>query len=246
MKVAPFLYQNTTLVWTLTTSGYKYYTMNLWKHLEQIKVPWRLMIVCADTPSFRFFQNQSIPAVLYEKAQRDSTGQLLLFGTKAFQEINAVKLDILHTFSQNEEIKNCIYMDGDIVVKGDFLPDILSRLETSPLLFQCDEQKTAPCERPCRNCCTGFIAWRHGADGGVFHLNDKAKWLAAPEDQRWVNQRLHETQTNYDTVPRDLYPNGVFSQEPPSDFYILHYNWLVGPAKMARMKKHKHWILPYM
>ncbi len=246
MKVIPFLYENKTLVWTLTTSGYKFFTLNLYKHLEQIKVPWKLMIVCADQPSYRFFQTQSIPCVMYEKGQRESLGQILLFGTKAFQEINAVKLDILNSFSKNPEIENCIYMDGDIVVKENFLQDILSRLEATPLLFQCDEQKTDPCTKPCRNCCTGFIAWRHGYDGGVFHLNNKEKWLAAPEDQRWVNTRLQETTTQYDTIPRNLYPNGVFSQEPPEGFFLLHYNWLVGPAKMMRMKKHKHWILPYM
>lgn len=248
MNVAPFLY-NQTLVWTLTTSGYKFYTLNLVRHLQAAKVPWKLAIVCADKPVYRFFRNEGIPCILYEKAQGESPGQMLLFGSKAFQEINLVKLDILAGFAGRPEIQRCVYLDGDIAVMRDFLPDILERLQTTPLLFQCDEQRKTPCEKPCRNCCTGVIAWSHGADGGIFKVTDKAAWLAAPEDQRWVNSQLHAKSVSYETLPRDMYPNGVFSEgwkaECPQAS-ILHYNWLVGPSKLARMKKNCHWLLPYL
>jgi hypothetical protein len=248
MNVGPFLH-NETLIWTLTTSGYKFYTLNLVRHLQAAKVPWKLAVICADKPVYRFFRNEGIPCILYEKAQGDSTGQMLLFGSKPFQEINLVKLDILATFAARPEIKTCIYLDGDVVVTRDFVPDIVTRLEETPLLFQCDEQRRDPCTRPCKNCCTGLIAFLHGHDGGIFKVTDRPTWLQAPEDQRWVNTQLQIKQIPYDTLQRDLYPNGVFSEgwktECPQ-FSILHYNWLVGPSKLARMKKNGHWILPYM
>lgn len=248
MNIAPFLYKE-TLVWTLTTSGYKFYTLNLVRHLEAAKVPWKLAIVCADKPVYRFFRNEGIPCVLYEKAQSESPGQMLLFGSKPFQEINLVKLDILASFVARPEIKHCIYLDGDVVVTRDFVPDIMARLQETPLLFQCDEQRKTACEKPCRNCCTGLIAFSHGVDAGIFKVTDKAAWSAAPEDQRFVNTQIQTKGLSYDTLPRELYPNGVFSEgwktECPQ-FSILHYNWLVGPSKLARMKKNGHWILPYL
>jgi len=244
MDTAKFLYEG-CLVWTLTTAGYKFLTLNLYRHLQAVKVPWKLAIICADHPSYRFFQMEGIPCILYSKAQRESLGKLLQFGSKPFQEINLVKLDILNTFASRSTIGTCVYIDGDIVVKGDFLPDIRARLDTTPLLFQCDEQKTTCCT-PCRNCCTGFIAWRSGHDGGIFKVTDKAVWVAAPEDQRWVNTTLQATSIPYNTLPRDLYPNGVFVDAQPANFLVLHYNWMVGNAKILKMKKHGHWIIPYM
>ena len=134
-------------------------------------------------------------------------------------------------------------MDGDIVVKSDFLPDIRERLEGTPLLFQCDESEKGDCKIPCKNCCTGLIAWKHGHDADVFTLNDKALWLSAPEDQRWVNTKLQGV--SYGTLPRNLYPNGVFADDKP-EFLLLHYNHLVGAAKIIKMKRGGNWIIPYV
>ena len=93
--------------------------------------------------------------------------------------------------------------------------------------------------------CTGIIAWKKGSDGGIFKMDKKGEWLTAPEDQRWVNNKIRELAVPCATLPRTLYPNGRLSDQPSPDFLILHYNWLVGPSKLVRMKKNKHWLLPY-
>jgi hypothetical protein len=244
MDITKFL-QNETLVWTLTTNGYKFYTLNLVRCLQALKVPWTLCIVCADRQCYRYFIGEGIPAILYKEAQRDSLPSMILFGSKAFQEINLVKLDILNTFAKNPMIERCVYLDGDIFVGADFLPDLLPRLEETPLLFQCDEYEKEACKSPCTNMCTGIIAWKHGHDGGIFKMDKKAEWVTAPEDQRWVNNKVREFTVPCATLPRNLYPNGRLSDQPPSEFLILHYNWLVGPSKQMRMRKNKHWLLPY-
>jgi hypothetical protein len=243
MNVSRFLYEG-CLVWTLTTNGYKFFTLNLYETLKRAKVPWKLCIVCADKQCYRFFANEGIPCILYSKAQSDSIARPLLFGTKAFQEINLVKLDCLASFAKDESIQTCLYLDGDIVVMNDILPDIRQRLQDTPLLFQCDSHDMT-CEKPCTNVCSGVIAWSKGADKGIFSVQDKAKWREKPEDQVWVNHRLREGTTPYDTLPIPLYPNGTHSENPPEGFYLLHYNWLVGNAKILRMKKNGHWLIPY-
>ena len=242
MDITKFIYEG-CVIWTLTTSGYKFFTLNLYKHLQLAKVPWKLAIICADVPCYRFFMGEGIPCILYTKAQKDAGRGQLFFGSKSFQEINLVKLDILSTFATRSEIETCVYIDGDIVVKADFLPDLRERLATTPLLFQCDETEKGNCNSPCRNCCTGVLAWKHGHDRGIFLMNDRAKWAEAPEDQRWVNTKLQGV--NYQTLPRDLYPNGVFVENQPA-FLLLHYNHYVGGSKILKMKKHGHWIIPYL
>jgi len=243
MNVTKFLYEG-CLVWTLTTNGYKFFTLNLYRHLEKLKLSWKLCIVCADKQCYRFFANEGIPSILYNKAQSDSIGRMLLFGSKPFQEINLVKLDCLASFAKDFTIQTCLYLDGDIVVQHDILSDIRERLQETPFLFQCDSHDMV-CEKPCTNVCSGVIAWKHGAEKGIFEVKEKNKWNEKPEDQLWVNRMLRETGISYDTLPIPLYPNGTHSQSPPNGFYLLHYNWLVGNAKITRMKKNGHWIIPY-
>lgn len=246
MNVAKFLHEG-CLVWTLTTNGYKFFTLNLYTSLKKIGVPWKLCIVCADKPCYKYFSNEGIPCILYDKPQSDSIAKPFLFETKLFQEINLVKLDCLTTFANTPTIETCVYIDGDIFIQKDILADLRPRLETTPLLFQCDEHGTS-CTKPCTNVCTGVIAWKKGHDNGVFFVHDKPKWKEMPEDQRWVNWKLRENNLTYDTLPRDLYPNGTYSntwRETAPNFALLHYNWIVGNAKMTRMKKNSHWLIPY-
>lgn len=240
MNVARFLDKG-TLVWTLTTSGYKYLTLNLYRHLEKAGCPWKLAIVCADRDSYVFFQGQGISCLLYPVSSI-AHPSLLLFGSKSFEQINLIKLEVLNAFANTPEIQRCIYMDGDIVVARDFVPDILGRLEQTPLLFQCDEQTT--CSNPCTNCCTGLIAWSQGADQGIFKMDNKALWLIKPEDQVWVNRKL--ATIPYAALPRNLYPNGTFTSAPPEAMFLIHYNHLVGTTKILKMKRNDHWIIPYL
>jgi hypothetical protein len=152
---------------------------------------------------------------------------------------------MLNEFANNPDIEHCIYMDGDIAVYKDFVPDILERLQQDNLLFQCDEKdRNLVCESSvCPNVCTGFIAWNHGHDGGVFKLNDKDLWLKYPEDQLWVNNKLGLNSVPFRTLPRSLYPNGTFVSliEPKKDSYILHYNYRVGKNKKTDMKIFGDW-----
>lgn len=243
MDVRRFLDSSGTLVWTLTTNGYKYLTLNLIKHLERQKVSWRLLVVCADRASYRFFQTESIPCILYkQKQQQQETTSILLFGSKPFQDINRVKLDILHEFANNKDIHTCVYMDGDIVVFRDFLPDILERLAYSPLLFQCDDHEPDVC----KGICTGFLAFRQGADQGCFALTDSLLWRETPEDQVYVSKVLEQKSIPFALLPRGLYPNGVFLKYVPKEAYILHYNHMVGNIKVVQMKATKQWIIPYL
>jgi len=247
MNIDRFIIEDSkTLVWTLTSHGYQFLTHNLYKMISKC-AKWRLCIICADDASYQYMRREGIPAIKSTIQLPDFGLQISPFGSGNFQRLNLLKLRILDSLVKDGRIKSCIYMDGDIAVYRDFVPNILERLEKDKLLFQCDEQKRSILcgEYDCPTPCTGFIAWYHGSDGGIFEMNDREEWLKKPEDQVWVGKRLRALGLQYKALDRNLYPNGTFvSQEGiREDAYILHYNYRVGNVKVADMKKFGDWHL---
>lgn len=60
--IKKFITTEGQLTWTMTTNGYKFYTLNLVVWLRDIaKIPWRLLIVCCDYESLSFFRERGIP-----------------------------------------------------------------------------------------------------------------------------------------------------------------------------------------
>jgi len=225
------------------------FTLNLVDNLKRAGVPWKLCIVCADKDSYAFFRRQNINVV--KAITLVETGpNISPFGTVHFQKLNRLKLELLSQFTSYPEIKHGIYMDGDIAVYNDFVPDIISRLEGGLLVLQCDESGRADCSGACPNVCSGFIGWSHGVSPAIFKVGPDpeslALWRKQPEDQVFINARL--CSTSFKTLPRDLYPNGQFMSlySPGSplkrDSKILHYNYTVGMDKQRRMRINGDWL----
>lgn len=257
-SITPYLTSDGALVFTLTSNGYKFLTYNLVKHLQDIKVPWKLCVICVDIGSFRFFRNLGIPCISLKNKIQEFGTEISPFGTKNFQTLNLKKLELLSALSSDPSVKFGIYLDGDIVVYSDFLPDILTRL-TSPaapkILLQCDEQTRVDCvgSPSCPNGCSGFIAWSHGVDTRIFTVNSDTRqlWLEKPEDQVFINKMLEQLEIPTITLPRNLYPNGSFvslhnnGSLRKRDSFLLHYNYLVGAAKKTKIRNNGDWIIPY-
>lgn len=240
------------IVWTLTSNGYKYYTLNLLESLKKKGVQWPLHVYCADRASYTFFKREGWSDIyMVEHPIPDTGAGIVKFGTDRFQTLNRKKLDQLRKFALDEALDYCIYMDGDIAVYRDFLPDILERLraeDTPGLLAMCDEYTDAePCSGlGCKHVCSGFLAWRRGGvPADVFRVHDVALWAQEPEDQRWINRALRAQGVKYAALPRDLYPNGIFRRRPAGDAFLLHYNYIVGDAKQKAMKLKGDWGIPY-
>lgn len=237
-------------VFTLTNNGYKLLTLNLVRQIQALKVPWTLCVICADKGSYLFFTQEGIPCRRIETPLPDMGPSLSPFGTKNFQTLNRVKLSLLTECIQKDEIEVGIYLDGDIAVYRDFLPDISDRVRRSDtkFFFQCDEKGREECSDTCPNFCTGVIVWKKGADSSLFSIkNDKALWDSTPEDQVYVNTRFRLDGEPFQTLPRSQYPNGMFASLPgiKQTAYLLHYNYLVGAMKQKKMKANGDWVLPY-
>jgi len=238
------------VVWTLTSNGYKYYTLNLLKSLQKARVPWTLTIICADKASYNFFKREGYTCSLWNGGAALDAMRMSLFGSRDFQKLNRIKLDILDSYWRNPEIKQCVYLDGDIVVYKDFLQD----LSGHDLAFQCDEYNPEViCNMRCPNVCTGMIAWRQSDLQNkwpdFFKVAPKdPSWIEKPEDQIWVNRQLRQTGIPYISLPRDLFPNGVFVRWLRTDkrgARLLHYNYRVGEVKKGDMMRNGDWLIPY-
>jgi len=87
---------NDFLVWTMTTNGYKYLTLNLLESLKKANIKWKLMIICVDKESHTFMQSMNVPSVYYKPSVP------VIVGTEPSQSIGcsfkATRLSIGFTF----------------------------------------------------------------------------------------------------------------------------------------------------
>jgi len=247
MNIQPFVHEK-RIVWTMTTSGYKYYTLNLRKWLQRAKVPWTLCIICCDEDSYVFFRRESVPCIRYKDPAVKRKGQVGLapFGSNEFKIWNRIKVDLLRWFCLQAELEWSLYLDGDIVVQRDPWPELLD-LSGANIFFQCDcgngENHTG-----CRNICSGVIATRHVSPSqSTLYEFDEALWKASLEqDQPYIAARLQATQTPFATLSRPLFGNGYWQQKGPwaeHDWVLLHYNYRTGDNKKAAMRAAGHWLL---
>jgi hypothetical protein len=250
MKYGPYI-KDGFFAWTLTSNGYKYLTWNMYLQWKKFCSPTPLCIICADKPSYSFFQREGIPCILFDDSISDFGPQIAPFGSRNFARLNRLKLRLLNLFGQDETIESCMYLDGDIAIYKNIVEDLKERLNTSPLWMPCDEQSFECSNQTCPNVCTGLIAWKHGADKGIFKITDEALWSSKPEDQVWVNNAMKTIGLIPAVLPRDLYPNGArltkthVTPEIKEKAICLHYNYRVGDSKKADMKRFGDWHLPY-
>ncbi len=255
VKIDPFVHDK-TLVFTVTSDGYKYYTWNLYKNLQKLKVPWKLCILCLDRESNEFFTRiAQIPSRLFLTPGNTVPHKTpLMFGTKQFKRLNRLKVVALETLSQLPQIDTLIYLDSDIAVFRDFLPELKKTLELHPLVFQCDEQRedVRECSNilQCENPCSGVIGMSlqgHRETLKRLFSFDKDIWDTIMGDQDYLLARLKKYEIPYATLSRVEYPNGLFLSDnlfKQGNPCLLHFNQVVGAMKQRIMNEKECWFLP--
>ena len=254
LKLDSFL-TNKTLVFTVTSDGYKFYTWNLYKMLQALKIPWKLCILCLDKESFDFMNKIAmIPSRLFlMPGQHIHHKDPVLFGSQQFKRMNRMKLKALEELSQRPDVETLVYLDSDIAVFRDPLPEI--PLATNSLWFQCDEKQedsyVCSSQSSCPNPCTGVIAMSLRPETRpmfkeIYKIVDDT-WKESLTDQDYVLKRLQATQTPYQTLPRDVFPNGSFLKDnkyKEGNPALLHFNYVLGKDKKRFMKQKECWVLP--
>lgn len=266
LKLDPFITEK-TLVFTVTSDGYKFYTWNLYKMLQQLKVPWKLCILCLDRESKEFFDRiAQIPSRLYlMPGDRVMHKEPVRFGTTPFKRMNRMKIQALQELSQRSELDRLIFMDSDIAVFKDFVPYFTDLLQTEPLVFQCDEninESLQPQDRGsgsfacsnasnCTNPCTGVIGMLLNSETRPkfreLYKIVSEQWRPALTDQDYIANRLKAMALSYSTLPRGDFPNGIFlanNKYKETNPYLVHFNYIVGKMKQRIMMEKDCWLLP--
>ncbi len=256
LKLDPFI-TDKTLVFTVTSDGYKFYTWNLYKMLQTLKLPWKLCILCLDRESNDFFNRiAQIPSRLYlMPGDRVVHKDPVRFGTPPFKRMNRMKIKALQELSQRGDLDRLIFIDSDIAVFKDFVPYFTDILQTEPIVFQCDENidgsflcsNTSSCTNPC----TGVIGMLLNSETRPKLKNlykiESETWGPAMTDQDYIANRLKQLSLTYFTLPRTEFPNGIFlanNKFKEGNPYLVHFNYIIGKAKQAKMIEKECWVLP--
>ena len=244
--------ENEVLIWTMTSNGYKYLTYNLWLSFKKANMNQKLLIICVDKESHMFFRTMSVPSMFYKPQKPVLPGtQPSQFGSDTFMNYNHMKLEIADDIRIKVSAKYVIYMDGDIVVFRDFIPYIKEEFEKkdTTFLFQCDDLYDSQNKT---QCCTGFFTFKRSnlerSTISPFLIYDSKLWKEIREDQPWVNKHIRMYNIPYDYLERSLFPNGVYIKEERwklNNPYLLHFNHLVGNAKISTIKRLGLWYHNY-
>ena len=243
-----------TVVFTVTSDGYKYFTWNLWKNIQTLGVPWKLTILCLDRESLDFFNRIAlVPAKPYfMDGPRGEYKTPSLFGSSHFKRLNRMKLKALEEYSQKQELETLIYIDSDIALFQDIVPLLQKELDTQPLLFQCDEKVEGRFDcsdaSKCPNPCTGVIAMKLSDREmlkKLFSLESET-WKTSLTDQDYIAGRLLSLSIPYGTLDRATFPNGIFlagNRYETGTLALLHFNYILGMDKKRMMKNKGCWLL---
>lgn len=226
---------------TMTTGGYVAYTENLFRQFRKYGL--RVHIYCLDHASLEHLASKNIPCQqLHHVIDLDEDRAQKIYGTETFKRTCVTKLDVIaKAFEHSDAV---LWVDGDVVLRRDptaLLQEAMARLYDGnlDLLIQCDENHTGPCAGPER-CwkCSGIMLLRK-TRGMLAMAGEYASPDVWPEqwhgDQDYVNWFVGLSGAKCEIFPRSLVPNGVFVGAPPPETVMLHYNYLVGDEKMARM-----------
>ena len=102
---------------TLTNKGYIKYTDNLLASCIQNNVNLDIEICVMDKYTENYYSKKGLKTVL---VSNENNKKFLKQDSKDFGKYMITKLDIIHTYLKNNS--HVTYLDGDIVIKEDFIP----------------------------------------------------------------------------------------------------------------------------
>lgn len=223
---------------TLTNKGYIKYTDNLLASCIQNNVNLDIEICVMDKYTENYYSKKGLKTVL---VSNENNKKFLKQDSKDFGKYMITKLDIIHTYLKNNS--HVTYLDGDIVIKEDFIPYLKNNFSNYDLLIQNDLKPQKP---NFENLCAGFMSIKSSEKTKEFFNTDnisKEEILTGLHDQKYINENKHLL--NYLKLPLDLFPNGphFYLYSKKLQPFIIHFNHLLGNIKRKKMKEMNEWYL---
>ena len=236
-------YKNLTLI-TFTSSGYLDITQNLCNSNTNNNVNYMINIFCLDEESYNYNFGSFTNKINFteEEVVGLEKNTLLPQNSSNFGDLMFKKFQII--YKSLMDFENVLYMDGDIVIKKDFIKQLTYNYKYKDIVFQNDKRPSKPNDI---NLCAGFM---------LIKSNNKMKKFFNPEnisieklnsyrtnDQTHINR--NKSKFNYNVLPLNEFPNGpkFYDNFEDIDPRIIHFNYVKGKEKIELMKKYDEWYL---
>ena len=235
-----------TVLTTLTNYGYLLYTLNMLKSLQPYGLDKKIFIVCIDKKSALALRNRGYTVYCIDDIK---LGKFCPWNTAGYEKICYLKLELIYRLLAHN--KNVLLVDGDIVFRKDPLDDIRGWITDSiyDVWIQNDSQENSNTQ----NMCTGYMYIK--ASDRLTTLYDcvskagQDRYLTCAfdnNDQTYFNKFV-KPGCMFNALPLEKYPNGKMYYDNTDTLketaIMVHFNWVQGHMKMAKMKEHKMWLL---
>lgn len=238
-----------TVITTLTNYGYLLYTLNMLKSLKPFGLDKKVLVVCIDKKGSTVLRKLGYNVYCIDSVEQKDLSKFSPWNTKGYDKICYLKLELLHSILSLN--KNVLLIDGDIVFKKDLMDDM--RVWWKDMLYDVWIQNDAQENNNTNNMCTGYLFIK--SSERLIELYDcvsekgKQKYLQCAfdnNDQTYFNNFVKPGCT-FSALPLEQYPNGKMFYDNVNQLketaIIVHFNWVQGHLKMAKMKEYKLWLL---
>jgi len=244
--IEPCLFHADVVLTTLTNRGYMLYTLNMLKSLRPFGLDTRVLVVCLDEPCAAVFRRLGYCVVCVHENQLAAFSS---YNASKYDKICYYKVELLYRILSLG--KHALLLDGDLVFHKDPRADI--EAWASDARYDVWIQNDAPRDEDTANMCTGYMFLKSSPSlcerYDCVSEKGREKYLTCAldnNDQTYFN-RYVKPYCRMKALPLEMYPNGsVFYQraaELAHTAILVHFNWLHGHQKMAKMKEHKMWLL---
>jgi hypothetical protein len=243
-QLDPYLLSDGTIMTTVTNNGYLLYTLNMLKSLKPFGLEHKILILCLDRKGAEVLEKIGYHPICIDHA----IGKFCPWNTKGYDQICYLKMELVYRILSFG--KNVLLVDGDIVFLKDPITNVLTwRDEPGEVWIQNDAQK----DQDTTNLCTGYLYLRSSPH--MIELYDcvstagqeKYKKCAFDNNDQTYFNKYVKPHCKVNALPLEQYPNGkMFYDHLKSvrpDTVLVHFNWVKGHLKMAKMKEHKLWLL---
>jgi hypothetical protein len=237
-----------TVMATMTNYGYLLYTLNMLKSLKPFGLDKKVLLVCIDKKGAGILRKLGYNVVCIDDVSMLGLSKFSPWNTKGYDTICYLKLEMIYRILSLD--KNIVLIDGDIVFLKDPISDIKWWNEEKHLDVHIQNDSLENNNHT--NLCTGYMLIK--SNDKMIKLYDcvsedgKRKYLECAfdnNDQSYFNKFV-KPHCIFQVLTLMKYPNGnAFYNNPnrKETAVLIHFNWVHGHIKMAKMKEHKMWLL---
>lgn len=234
-----------TVITTVTNYGYLLYTLNMLKSLRPFGLDKKILLVSIDKKGANVLRQLGYNVFCIDDQE---LGKFSPWNTKGYDKICYLKLELIYrVLSLN---KNILLIDGDLVFLRNPEDDIKWWLQETHIDVHIQNDSLENTNKT--NMCTGYMLIK--SNEKMIKLYDcvsdqgRKKYLECAfdnNDQSYFNKFVKPYCT-FQALTLMKYPNGQAFYNQPSrkeTAVLIHFNWVHGHIKMAKMKEYKMWLL---